>query len=159
MSLLKIIQLGHPTLRDIADPVIAFDEELRKFTKDMTDTMIAKDGIGLASPQVNRSQRVVVVNLPLIDEDRWQKPMAFINPEIIEKSGSSVTKEGCLSVLGVMSDVKRYKRIKVQFNDIKGRLHTWKADGLLAIVLQHEIDHLDGILIVDHLKIESPGRG
>ena len=148
MSLLRIITYGHPTLRLEAKPVSEITDEIRLLAKDMIETMEEADGIGLAAPQVNKSIRMIVIGMDLIDES--MKPMAFINPEIVGKSeDTELQDEGCLSVPGIREDVVRYKRIKVRFMNIDGEEVEWEAEGLLARVFQHELDHLNGVLFTD----------
>jgi peptide deformylase len=151
MAILKIITYGHPTLRKKAERITEINDDIRKLAEDMIETMDVADGIGLAAPQVNRSIRMIVIGLHLIDEDL--EPMACINPEILEYSEETdVMEEGCLSIPGIREDVIRPKKIKVKFQTLDGKEEIWEADGLLARVFMHEIDHLDGILFVDKIS-------
>jgi peptide deformylase len=150
MALLNVITIGHPTLKQVAKPVTVFDDELKRFAVDMIDTMFEEDGIGLAAPQVNRSIRVIAIDLPLADE-KYDEPRVFINPEIIESEGTFCIEEGCLSVPEIREEIDRFKRIKVKYQDINGEEQFIEAEDILSVVFQHEIDHLDGILFVDKL--------
>ncbi len=144
--------MGHPTLKKVAKPITEFNDDLKNFTKDMFDTMVIEEGIGLAAPQVNRSIRMIVIDMPLIDEDEYAEPMAFINPVITKSSGSFCFEEGCLSVPDIREEIERAAEITVEYQDVDGNKHVMEAEELLAVVFQHEIDHLDGILFVDKLS-------
>ncbi len=151
MGLLKVITYGHPVLRKKAEKINEIDDDLLRFIDDMYETMVEADGIGLAAPQVNRSIRLIVIGLDLIDEEL--EPMAFLNPEIIEKSEETEPmEEGCLSIPGIREEVIRPVKVKVKFNDVDGNEQIWDAEGLLAKVFQHEIDHLNGILFTDRIS-------
>ncbi len=137
-------------LREVAKPVTEFTPELKEFISQMIDSMIKSNGVGLAAPQVGVSQRILVVGFDDV------KPMALINPEIIETSvEENVYEEGCLSVPGMYAKVTRPKEIKVQAWNERGRPFTIEAGGMLATVIQHEIDHLNGVLFIDHLTEKS----
>ena len=151
MAILNVLTIGHPTLKKVANKVTVFDDALKSFGNDMIDTMFEEDGIGLAAPQVNKSIRVIAIDLPLVDEEKYEKPMIFVNPEIIESSGSYCIEEGCLSVPDIREEVDRFKEIKVKYQDLDGNEKFIEADEILSVVFQHEIDHLDGILFVDKL--------
>lgn len=134
-------------LRDIAKPVTDFTPELKKLIKEMIEFMIDSNGVGLAAPQIGLSIRLVVV---AFDD---MKPLALINPEIIETSlEENIYEEGCLSIPGMYAKVTRPQRVKVQAWNERGRPFTIDAEGMLATVVQHEIDHLNGVLFIDHLK-------
>lgn len=148
---LKIITYGHPTLRMKCAPVAVFDEELRRFADAMFETMLANDGVGLAASQVNRTIQLLVVGIPQEDGESLFR-FAAANPRIVEKRGSWDYEEGCLSVPELRDIVTRPEWIKLQYHDLGGVEHVTEADGLFARVLQHEIDHLNGILFVDHLS-------
>jgi peptide deformylase len=137
-------------LREVAKPVTEFTPELKTIIKEMIEFMIESNGVGLAAPQVGISQRLLVVGY----DD--MKPLAMINPEIIETSlEENIYEEGCLSIPGMYAKVTRPERIKVQAWNERGRPFTMEADGMLATVIQHEIDHLNGVLFIDHLKDKS----
>ncbi len=147
----KVRIIGDPILRKKAEPVLDFDKKLRKFVDDMIDIMYVEDGIGLAAPQIGFSRQVVVVDASELVKGEY--PRAFINPEIIEFSEETdVKEEGCLSIPGVHEEVVRSTRIKVKYQDEKGKEFTEEYTNWLARILQHEIDHLNGILFVDRIS-------
>jgi peptide deformylase len=148
MARLTILEFPDPRLRTRAQPVEHVDDELRKLIDDMFETMYAAPGIGLAATQVNVHKRVLVID---ISETRDQ-PLALINPEIIQRQGVEETEEGCLSVPGIYDKVTRAERIRVRALNRDGKSIEMDADGLLAVCIQHEIDHLDGKLFVDYLS-------
>ena len=137
-------------LRQVATPVTDFTPELKKIIKDMIEFMKDSNGIGLAAPQIGISKRFVVIGFEDVD------PFVLINPEIIETSlEENVYEEGCLSIPGMYAKVTRPERIKVQAWNERGRPFNLEADGLLSTVIQHEIDHLNGVLFIDHLNSKS----
>ncbi|ALZ74651.1 peptide deformylase [Rheinheimera sp. F8] len=148
MAVLTVLHYPDERLRTIAKPVAAVTAETRQLVADMLETMYAENGIGLAATQVNVHQRVVVIDL---SEDRNQ-PQVFINPEITEKSGDTTYEEGCLSVPQNYANVERAAEITLKAQDVDGNWFELKADGLLAICLQHELDHLVGKLFIDYLS-------
>lgn len=148
MSKLKILEFPDPRLRTKATPVVTVDDALRVFIGDMFETMYAAPGIGLAATQVDLHKRLLVTDVS-VDKDQ---PYVLINPEIIEKDGVTVTDEGCLSVPGYYEEVERAEHVKVRFLDRDGSEVELDAHGLLAVCIQHEIDHLDGKLFVDYLS-------
>ncbi|MFT3760176.1 peptide deformylase [Thauera sp.] len=148
MALLPILRYPDPRLHTIAQPVESVDDEIRQLVADMAETMYEAPGIGLAATQVNVHKRVVVID---VSEDRTDL-IALINPDILERSGEQVCEEGCLSVPGIYEKVTRAERVKVRALDEKGQLREIEADGLLAVCIQHEIDHLDGKVFVEYLS-------
>ena len=148
-KVLKLFTYPDPLLKEISKEVTDFSKELKSLTDDMFKTMYENSGIGLASPQVGILKRIVVIDL---QEDDKKVPLIFINPQIIEACGSTTFEEGCLSVPGYHEVVKRKKDITVKFQDLEGKEQVINATGLLAICLQHEIDHLNGILFVDQIS-------
>jgi peptide deformylase len=148
MARLPILEFPDPRLRTRAAPVAEVDASIRKLIDDMFETMYAAPGIGLAATQVNVHKRVLVVD---VTEDR-SKPLALINPEIVARDGVEETEEGCLSVPGVYDKVTRAERIRVRTLDRSGKQIELEADGLLAVCIQHEMDHLEGKLFVDYLS-------
>ena len=148
MAILDILHFPDPRLRNKAKPVTQVNDEVRRLIDDMFETMYHAPGIGLASIQVNVPLRVVVVD---VSEDHTQ-PLALINPEILSKEGVEQMDEGCLSVPGVYEPVQRAERIRVGYLDRDGNHIEMDADGLLAVCIQHELDHLDGKLFVDYLS-------
>lgn len=148
MSLLPILEFPDPRLRNRAAVVTVFDAPLKKLVGDMFETMYAANGVGLAATQINVHQRVLVADM---SEERNQ-PLALINAQIIEKEGSQVYQEGCLSFPGLYADVTRALRIKVKAQDSAGADVLIEAEGPLAVCIQHELDHLDGKVFVDYLS-------
>ncbi len=148
MSIRTIYQYPDPVLRRKAAKIDEFSDELKELIADMADTMYDAPGIGLAAPQVGESVQVIVVNTGGQDERQYK---AFINPEITISEGSQIDEEGCLSVPELTSNVTRFKRIQLSYQDEEGTLHELSAEDRFAVVLQHEIDHLKGILFIDHL--------
>jgi len=148
MAKLKILEFPDPRLRTKATPVAAVDDDLRALIGDMFETMYAAPGIGLAATQVDVHQRLLVADVSVDKDD----PHVLINPEILEKDGMIATDEGCLSVPGYYEEVERAEHIKVRFLDREGAEVELEARDLLAVCIQHEIDHLDGKLFVDYLS-------
>lgn len=148
MALLPILRYPDSRLHTVAAPVAAVDDGIRKLAADMLETMYEAPGIGLAATQVNVHKRVLVLD---VSEDKSQ-PQVFVNPEILWREGECVGEEGCLSVPGIYETVKRSERVKVRALDADGEAFEVEADGLLAICLQHEIDHLDGKVFVEYLS-------
>ncbi|HKT77799.1 MAG TPA: peptide deformylase [Sphingobium sp.] len=158
MAILPILEAPDPRLRTISSPVEAIDDDLRRLIDDMFETMYDAPGIGLAAIQVGVPKRVLVIDLqePESDEEgapSVKKPMVFINPEILEGSEElSVYNEGCLSVPDQFAEVERPASIRASWMDREGRIHEERLEGLLATCLQHEMDHLQGVLFIDHLS-------
>lgn len=151
MALRDILIAPHPKLKTKAEPVTTVDDDLRRLLDDMLETMYAAPGIGLAAPQIGVMQRVVV--LDVADKDSPPQPMCLVNPEIVARGEDKVVaEEGCLSLPEIYADVERHARVFVRFTDRDGELREMDADGLLARCVQHELDHLDGVLFVDHLS-------
>ena len=148
MARLPILECPDPRLRTRAQPVAEVDETVRRLIDDMFETMYAAPGIGLAATQVNVHRRVVVID---VSEDR-SEPLALVNPEILARDGVEETEEGCLSVPGYYEKVRRAETVRVRALDRNGERIEFDADGLLAVCIQHEIDHLDGKLFVDYLS-------
>ncbi len=148
MAILKILEFPDPRLRTHATPVAVVDDGLRVLIDDLFETMYAAPGIGLAATQVDVHKRLLVTDVS-VDKDA---PYVLINPEILEKDGVIVTDEGCLSVPGYYEEVERAEHIKVRFLDRDGAEIELETEGLLAVCIQHEIDHLNGRLFVDYLS-------
>ena len=148
MSQLTILEYPDPRLRTRAEPVKAFDAALQQLAADMLETMYAAPGVGLAATQVNIHQRLLVADV----SETHDRPQVLVNPEIQSREGLAVREEGCISVPGVFDEVERAARIKVRAQDVKGQSFELDAEGLLAVCIQHEIDHLDGKLFVDYLS-------
>lgn len=156
MAVLPIIETPDARLKTISTPVDGVDDALRSFIQDMFETMYDAPGIGLAAIQVGVPKRVLVIDLQERDEESGaviREPRVFINPEIVETSEDlTVYSEGCLSVPDQYADVERPSIIKAKWLDENGKAHEEVIEGLLAICLQHEMDHLNGILFIDHLS-------
>jgi peptide deformylase len=156
MAIRPIIETPDPLLRQISTPVAAVTDEIRTLVDDMFETMYAAPGIGLAAIQVGVPKRVLVIDLqePEVEGgEPVRKPLVFINPEIVQESDTlQVYNEGCLSVPEMYAEVERPDRIRARWLDRDGKAHEEELDGLLAICLQHEMDHLEGILFIDHLS-------
>ena len=151
MSIKPLIILPDPKLRLLSAPVERVDASLRKFADDMLDTMYDAPGIGLAAIQVGEPVRMLVIDLA--KEGEPKAPQVFINPEILESSDErSVYEEGCLSIPDYYAEVERPARVRVKFIDLDGKQQEVEADGVLATCLQHEIDHLNGVLFIDHIS-------
>lgn len=148
MAQLQILEFPDPRLRTRAQPVTEVDAALRALIDDMFETMYAAPGIGLAATQVNVAKRLLVLDL----SERHDQPLVLINPEVLVREGVEETEEGCLSVPGYFEKVTRAERIRVRALDRNGKPIEFDADGLLAVCIQHEIDHLDGKLFVDYLS-------
>lgn len=148
MSLLKVLQFPDERLRTVAKPITEFNSALQSQIDDMFETMYEEKGIGLAATQVNYHHQLIVMDL----QDDEERPTVFINLEIIAKSGDFCNEEGCLSVPGVYAKVDRAEFVTIKALDRDGKEFTLEADGLFAICLQHELDHLSGKLFVDYLS-------
>jgi peptide deformylase len=168
---LSLRYYGDPVLRAKAAPVSTFTPELRDFVQGMFECMYREEGIGLAAPQVGEGIRVFVIDVAG-DEESPRVKRAFVNPVIVSKTGSVTAEEGCLSIPGLRADVKRAARVVVDAHDENGAPFRVEAEGLLARALQHEADHLDGVLFVDRLgalqrkllegklkRFQAPGQG
>jgi len=151
MSIRLILTAPDPRLKSVSEPVSRVDDEIRKLIDDMLESMYAADGVGLAAIQIGVPKRVLVMDLARKDGKR--EPRAYINPKLLWTSEeTTVVEEGCLSVPDVWEEVERPSRIRAEFLDHDGKLQTMEAEGLLATCLQHEMDHLNGILFIDHIS-------
>jgi peptide deformylase len=148
MAQLKVLHFPDPKLRTQAKPVKQVDKTIRKLVADMFETMYAAPGIGLAATQINVHQQIIVIDL----SKEQNQPLCLINPKILSKEGSQCTEEGCLSVPGIFEEIKRAERITVQALNEKGESFTLTTEGILAVCIQHEMDHLKGKLFVDYLS-------
>lgn len=151
MSILKIYQYPEAVLRKETKKITAFDETLAQLVEDMGETMYDAPGIGLAAPQIGKSLKLIVVDTTK-DPEGEKEFMAMVNPEITCHEGEQVDEEGCLSVPELTANVDRYKKITVAYQDLSGTPHKLTTEDRFAVVLQHEIDHLNGILFLDHLS-------
>lgn len=148
MAKLSIIEFPDPRLRTVAKPIDQVDGLLHALIEDMFETMYDAPGIGLAATQVDIHQRLLILDI----SETHTEPMVFINPEILSAEGSQIYQEGCLSVPGIYAEVKRFNQITVKALDRHGKPFELNADGLLAVCIQHEMDHLAGKLFVDYLS-------
>ena len=148
MALLPILRYPDPRLKKVAAPVAKIDDSIRKLARDMAETMYEAPGIGLAATQVDVHKQVVVID---VSEDK-DDLRVFVNPRILTREGAKEGEEGCLSVPGIYDKVERAERVTVQYLDLDGKEQTLEAEGLLAVCIQHELDHLTGKVFVDYLS-------
>jgi peptide deformylase len=148
MAKLEILEMPDPRLRTVAKPVEHFDSELAQLVDDMIETMYEAKGIGLAATQVNVHKRLLVLDV----SEAQDTPREYVNPEILEKEGTETCEEGCLSVPGIYADVKRAETVRISAYDRDGKPFEETLDGMHAVCLQHELDHLEGKLFVDYLS-------
>jgi peptide deformylase len=148
MSILTILTYPDPRLHKIAAPVVIFDDALKKLADDMAETMYAAPGVGLAATQVNVHKRVITIDTSEARDDL----LVLVNPRIVKENGRHVYEEGCLSVPGVYEEVERAEHIEFEFEDVAGRIQCRSAEGLLAVCVQHEMDHLRGKVFVEYLS-------
>lgn len=148
MALLPILEYPDPRLRTRAKPVTKVDDRIRRLIDDMLETMYDAPGIGLAATQVDVHERVIVIDI----SERNDAPVCLVNPEILDKTGTISSEEGCLSVPEFYEFVERAERIRVRCLDREGEIREFEADGMLAVCIQHEMDHLEGRLFVDYLS-------
>ena len=154
MALLNIHTFPDPILRKKAFQVTDFDQSLSNTVQSMLETMYVSSGIGLAANQAGILEQIIVIDLKSGEEDiNLREPHIFINPKILKKYGSTVSEEGCLSVIDFRGDVERAEKLSVEYHDVKGNIHQMEAEEMMSICLQHEIDHLNGILFIDHLPV------
>ncbi len=150
---------GDEILRKKSKPIDVIDDKIKELANDMLDTMYASDGIGLAACQVGMLKNMVVYDVSYIEEDEIKKPIVLINPKIIQRSKSMVlVEEGCLSFPNVFFDVKRHEKVKVEFLDLNGEKQVISAKGIEAVVIQHELDHLEGIIFLDKVENKNESR-
>ena len=152
MPILKIYTYGEPILRKVAKPVGDINEAVQKLSEDMMATMEAAEGVGLAATQVGILERIIVVN-----SKDGREPFTLINPEIISRQGEEILEEGCLSFPGLREKVKRSHRLLVKGIDLNGKEIKLEGEGLVARILEHEVDHLSGILFIDRLSLIKRG--
>ncbi|TXG86295.1 MAG: peptide deformylase [Rhodocyclaceae bacterium] len=148
MALLPILRFPDPRLRKVAQPITNIDDGIRRLAADMAETMYEAPGIGLAATQVDVHKQLIVID---VSEEK-NALLVLINPEIVADEGEQVGEEGCLSVPGVYDRVERAERVTVRYLDLDGQAQQIEADGLLAVCIQHELDHLQGKVFVDHLS-------
>jgi peptide deformylase len=156
MAILNILKYPEKSLSQPSVKVNIIDEKVKNLVKDMGETMFHDSGVGLAAPQIGINQRIMVFDSRVMDselEESIKEVTALINPEIIASEGSFISEdEGCLSVVEFRANVKRYEKITVRALDIEGKQMEFDAQGILAVIMQHEIDHLDGILFIDRIS-------
>lgn len=151
MAVRPILIYPDPRLRQVAEPVEAVDDEIKQLVDDMAETMYAAPGVGLAAPQIGVSKRIFVIDTA-IDDDEPSQLMVFINPKFVVKEGEISWEEGCLSFPDIHEEIRRSGRVVVHALDREGSPFEVEAEGLPAVALQHEYDHLEGVLIVDHVS-------
>jgi peptide deformylase len=154
MPLRPILRFPDPRLKKVAIPVTTIDDSIRSLARDLAETMYEAPGIGLAATQVDVHQQVIVIDA---SETRDQL-LVLINPELLEQEGAQIGEEGCLSVPGIYDKVERAERVVVRYLDLDGLKKTISADGLLAVCLQHEMEHLQGRVFVEHLSLLKQNR-
>ncbi|MHA7836369.1 MAG: peptide deformylase [bacterium] len=152
MALREVVKFPDPRLKRVSEPINEIDDALRELARDMIDVMYDEPGIGLAAPQVGAPVRMFVIDTEWNDEDGERDPRVMINPEIIGRSGRITWEEGCLSVPDYSATVERDAQITLRAMDLDGKLVEEQAEGLRAVCIQHEIDHLDGILFIDRIS-------
>ncbi|TEW52164.1 peptide deformylase [Psychromonas algicola] len=148
MPILDVLHFPDDRLRTVAKPVEEITPEIKKLVADMIETMYDENGVGLAATQVNVHQRIVVIDV----SDTRDQPMALINPTIVDTSGVEISEEGCLSVPDTNAEVERAEFVTFEYLDLDGEKQVIEADGLLAVCIQHELDHLKGKLFIDYLS-------
>jgi len=150
MAIKKILTYPDPVLRQKVEPVTSFDDSLKQLAADLAETMYDAPGAGLAANQIGVCLRVVVIDVSQSEDEK--KPLVLVNPEIIAKEGCQVDEEGCLSVINLTANVERYRKLLVRAQDLDGKTWEFPAEDFFARVIQHELDHLNGILFIDHLS-------
>jgi peptide deformylase len=153
MAVRPILTVPDPILRQRAKRVKKIDKSIQKLVSDMCETLTSANGVGLAAPQIGTSLRVIVISIP--QKDQKNDEYCFINPEIVRRTGERVVREGCLSIPGYIGEIKRSEQVRVKGVDATGKELKLRAEGLLAEALEHEIDHLNGVLYVDHLESQD----
>ena len=152
MALREVVQFPDPRLKEVSKPITEVTDELRKLAADMIDVMYDEPGIGLAAPQVGASVRMFVIDTDWGDEEKEKSPSVVINPEISEREGRITWDEGCLSVPDYTATVERDATITLKGQDLDGNPIEERAEGLRAVCIQHEVDHLDGVLFIDRIS-------
>jgi peptide deformylase len=152
MALREVLQFPDPRLKQVSKSIARVDDEIRELARDMIEVMYDEPGIGLAAPQVGASIRMFVIDTEWSDDDAEQNPSVMINPEIVEREGNITWEEGCLSVPDYTANVERDAKITLRATDLDGNPIEEQAEGLRAVCIQHEIDHLDGILFIDRIS-------
>jgi peptide deformylase len=162
MSIYAIVKFGDQALRKQSQPVAKVDDKIRNLVSDMLASMYADNGLGLAAEQIGRDEAICVIDVPKDAACGIAMPIILINPEIVASEGEQVGQEGCLSFPGIYVNVKRAETVSATYMDIEGKTQTLEASGLLARAVQHERDHLNGVLLVDHMsavqKVANAGK-
>jgi peptide deformylase len=153
MTVRTILHFPDDRLRVKAEPVTDFGPDLQQLVDDMAETMYDGRGIGLAAPQVGEGKRLFIIDIANNDEEAPSELMVFVNPVIVETAGEVLWNEGCLSFPGIREDIERAERVRVRAQNGSGKPFELEAEELLAVAIQHETDHLDGVLIIDHLSL------
>jgi peptide deformylase len=153
MAVRPILTVPDPILRQKAKRVKTIDNSIKKLIADMRETLMSANGVGLAAPQVGVSLRVIVISIP--HKDQKNDEYCLINPEIVRRTGERVVREGCLSIPGYIGEIMRSEQVRVKGIDAAGKELKLRAEGLLAEALEHEIDHINGVLYVDHLESQD----
>ena len=152
MALRPVLQFPDPILKRVSEPIEKIDGAIRELASDMLEVMYDEPGIGLAAPQVGESVRVIVVDTAWIEEGAERGPLVLVNPEILEREGTIIWNEGCLSVPDFQAEVERAQKVRVRGLDLDGKEWIEEAEDLRAVCFQHEIDHLDGVLFIDRIS-------
>jgi peptide deformylase len=152
MPLRPVLQFPDPLLKRVSQPVAAITDEIRALAADMIEVMYDEPGIGLAAPQVGEAVRLVVMDTEWTEEGAEKRPQVMVNPEILSREGTITWKEGCLSVPDYQAEVERSARVRVRYTDLEGQEHVEDASELRAVCVQHELDHLDGVLFIDRIS-------
>jgi len=152
MALREIVKFPDPRLKEVAKPIVEVDDALRELARDMIEVMYDEPGIGLAAPQVGASVRMFVIDTEWSDDEVGQNPMVVLNPEISDRADKVTWEEGCLSVPDYAANVERDAIITLRGHDLDGNLIEERVEGLRAVCIQHEVDHLDGILFIDRIS-------
>ena len=152
MAVYEIVKFGNKALREKASKVEEINDDIRQLAEDMLDSMRSKDGIGLAAEQIGRKESICVIDLPEKMAGGITMPLVLINPEIVEREGELLEEEGCLSFPKIYVKVKRSAKVRVEYTDLNGEHCSVEGEGLLSRAIQHELDHLQGVLLVDHMS-------
>lgn len=162
MAVSPIVKYGSSVLREKATPVAAVDDAIRSLVSDMLASMYADNGVGLAAEQIGRTEAICVIDVPADQACGVKMPLVLINPKIVASAGEQVGQEGCLSFPDIYINVRRAERVEATYLDVEGKAQTVEAAGLLSRAIQHELDHLNGVLLVDHMsavqKVANAGK-
>ncbi len=148
----EVLKFPDKRLREVSKPIAEVTEAIRSLARDMLEVMYDEPGVGLAAPQVGEPMRLIVVDTEWTEEEAEKNPLVLVNPEIVEREGKITWTEGCLSVPDLQAEVERSDRVSLRARDLEGAAVAIETEGLQAVCFQHEIDHLDGILFIDHIS-------